>query len=102
MRLVSGVPKAWPGPPARCQLSHPFLGEGSPTEIDKKEKHIGQQLIEALKSGGPIVDEILHHFQTMVETTRFVGIYVGESNHSMASQVMRTRKNGLSQPTKRC
>ena len=28
------------------------------------------------------MDEILHHLETMVETIPFVGIYVGESNHS--------------------
>ena len=34
------------------------------------------------------LDEIRDHVETMVETTR-LGIYVGESNHSMVSQVMR-------------
>ena len=29
------------------------------------------------------MDKNLHHFETMVETIRFVGIFVGESNHSL-------------------
>ena len=33
-------------------------------------------------SGVAVDGQILHHFETMVETITFVGIYVGESNHS--------------------
>ena len=29
------------------------------------------------------VDEILHHFEAMVETVALLGIYLGELNHSV-------------------
>ena len=55
--------------------------KGTPKSKKKRELILGKKRDPILWMG-----EIhSHHFETMVETIRFVGIYVGESKHSRAS-----------------